>query len=88
MVKNEKPKLRVTQIYNTTRFDESNSSAIKSALVKCKAKLAKNVKDPAFYKSLIYSKIPIINWLPKYKLGEYLLPDLIAGSTVGKFNLF
>lgn len=30
----------------------------------------------------ITNKLPIINWLPKYKT-DYLLPDFIAGFTVG-----
>lgn len=44
------------------------------------------LKDKHFYKSLIRKRIPIIGWLPNYKLN-YLFTDLIAGLTVGIMNI-
>lgn len=41
---------------------------------KCSLKTALNI---------LFGFIPILHWLPKYKIREYLLNDLIGGFTVG-----
>ncbi len=79
--------LRASQIYNTSRFDEPDSGRLQSAYGSYKTKLAKKVRDPSFYTKLVTSRIPILNWLPKYKIREYLLPDIISGLTVGVMNI-
>ena len=33
-------------------------------------------------KKLLYKRIPILDWLPKYR-KEYIMSDLVAGLTVG-----
>ncbi|XP_051175827.1 sodium-independent sulfate anion transporter-like isoform X2 [Leptopilina boulardi] len=36
----------------------------------------------AFRKKLLYKRIPILDWLPRYK-KDYIISDLVAGLTVG-----
>lgn len=38
-------------------------------------------------KRILFRKIPILDWLPKYKVRENLLSDIIAGITVGIVHL-
>ncbi len=79
--------LRTSQIYNTSRFDESESKRLKSALASYKKKVGKKVRDLSFYKKLVTARIPILNWLPNYKFKEYILQDIVAGVTVGVMNI-
>ncbi|VVC31758.1 Hypothetical protein CINCED_3A016532 [Cinara cedri] len=34
-------------------------------------------------RKVLYKRIPILQWLPKYTLNEHGIPDLVAGITVG-----
>lgn len=34
-------------------------------------------------RKVLYKRIPILQWLPKYTLNEHGIPDLVAGVTVG-----
>ena len=48
----------------------------------CRKRLSKSsIGKWSFYKSFLLKRLPILNWLPNYKL-EFLLPDAISG----KFN--
>ncbi|XP_048589211.1 sulfate transporter [Nematostella vectensis] len=38
-------------------------------------------------KSLIYSWFPIVSWLPKYKIKDYLVPDIMGGFTVSILHI-
>ena len=73
---------RVSQIYNTERFNESDISKLKKKARVFRRKILRNTVDPWFYYNLILSRIPIFGWLPKYQL-KHLVPDAIAGVTVG-----
>ncbi|GLV44608.1 Epidermal stripes and patches [Carabus blaptoides fortunei] len=42
----------------------------------------KNKAEGAFTKKMLYRRVPILNWLPKYS-GSDALGDLVAGITVG-----
>lgn len=52
------------------------------ALVVKKAKKACSC-TPAKVKELIFSFFPVLQWLPKYKLKEYILGDVMSGLIVG-----
>ncbi|XP_006021131.1 sulfate transporter isoform X2 [Alligator sinensis] len=52
------------------------------ALVVKKAKKACSC-TPAKVKDLIFSFFPVLQWLPKYKLKEYILGDVMSGLIVG-----
>ncbi|XP_053893762.1 sulfate transporter isoform X1 [Malaclemys terrapin pileata] len=56
--------------------------------IEMKALLVKKVKKtcsctPAKVKDLIFSFLPVLQWLPKYKLREYILGDIMSGVIVG-----
>lgn len=38
--------------------------------------------DSCFKKKLLYKRLPILDWLPKYR-KDYIVSDLVAGLTVG-----
>nr|XP_009683918.1 PREDICTED: sulfate transporter [Struthio camelus australis] len=38
---------------------------------------------PAKVKDCVFSLLPVLQWLPKYKLKEYLLGDIMSGLIVG-----
>ena len=73
---------RISQIYNTKRFEEGDISKLKKTCKSFYTKSAANVRNPMFYVNYLLSRVPIFDWLPKYKIA-YLLPDIIAGVTVG-----
>nr|7V73_A Chain A, Prestin [Homo sapiens]7V74_A Chain A, prestin [Homo sapiens]7V75_A Chain A, prestin [Homo sapiens] len=51
-------------------------------------KLKKSFRcSPKKAKNLLLSFFPILEWLPKYNLKEWLLGDLIAGLTVGSLQI-
>lgn len=39
-----------------------------------------------FRKKILYKRVPILTWLPKYNMDD-AVGDMIAGITVGEFNL-
>lgn len=34
-------------------------------------------------RKVLYKRLPILQWLPKYTIGEHGISDLVAGVTVG-----
>lgn len=34
-------------------------------------------------RKVLYKRLPILQWLPKYTLNDHGIPDLVAGITVG-----
>jgi hypothetical protein len=76
---------RISQLYNLERLDEDRGSAkrIKEAACKFKKKAIK----ASFYLSFLFEHIPILSWLPKYRITKDLSTDLISGFTVGVMNL-
>ncbi|KAL7989242.1 hypothetical protein Chor_011908 [Crotalus horridus] len=57
------------------------STDIKAYMLK---KLKKNCScSPTKAKDLLFSFLPVLTWLPKYKLKEYFLGDLMSGIIVG-----
>ncbi|XP_063148494.1 sulfate transporter-like [Candoia aspera] len=57
------------------------STDIKAYMIK---KMKKNCScSSAKAKDLVFSFLPVLTWLPKYKLKEYFLGDLMSGIIVG-----
>lgn len=57
------------------------STDIKAYMLK---KLKKNCScSPTKAKDLLFGFLPVLTWLPKYKLKEYFLGDLMSGIIVG-----
>lgn len=73
---------RISKIYNIKRFEEGDISKLKKKARVLRRKCLRNSVDPWFYINLFISRIPIFSWLPKYQF-KYLIPDAIAGITVG-----
>ncbi|XP_056413999.1 solute carrier family 26 member 9 isoform X2 [Hyla sarda] len=42
---------------------------------------------PAKFKALVFGLLPILTWVPKYKLKEYALPDLLGGLSAGTIQV-
>lgn len=77
---------RCSKMYNIEKFQENDYSKFKSCVSSYKKKLVKKAKEPATYKNILLERIPILNWLPKYK-PNFLLPDIVAGLTCGIMNI-
>ncbi|XP_048717925.2 sulfate transporter isoform X2 [Caretta caretta] len=72
-----------THIFQPTMFLEPQETSIdmKALLVK---KVTKTCScTPTKVKDLIFSFLPVLQWVPKYKLREYLLGDIMSGVIVG-----
>jgi hypothetical protein len=74
--------------YKIAGYGQKNSE--NSFYVKVK-KFASTKRKKLFnlecYIDFFFKLIPILSWLPKYKLKSNLFPDLIAGNTVGIMNI-
>ena len=81
-----KPPTKLSKIYNLEKFAESDISKFKRFWSAYKKRASKNARDPKTYKEFLFKRVPILNWLPKYKIRN-LLPDSIAGFTVGVMNI-
>jgi len=78
---------KLSQIYNTEKFEETDFSKVKRYLGAYKRKTLSDLKKPKTYENFLYKRLPITRWLPNYKLREYLLPDFLSGITVGIMNI-
>ena len=61
--------------------EESKSHSTKDA-IKSIVPWMKRKADRAFTKKMLYRRLPILNWLPKYNTAD-AIGDLVAGITVG-----
>lgn len=79
---------RSSRLFNLAKLDDDANFLLsaKKALVKYRQKTVQNFSKPSFYVNELYRKIPIVDWLPKYKLA-YLLPDAVAGVTVSVISI-
>ncbi len=82
-----KCKSRVSQIYNLKKFDHSQFTQCCNNINKQKQLLLSNIGRSELYLNFIYKHIPIFVWLPKYEIKSFLVPDLVAGITVGVMNI-
>ncbi|XP_008266728.1 solute carrier family 26 member 9 [Oryctolagus cuniculus] len=39
--------------------------------------------SPAKFKSLLFGLLPVLSWIPKYKIKDYLVPDVLGGLSGG-----
>ena len=83
----KKSSTKLSEVYNTEKFEESDYSKIKKYVGAYKRKTISKLKEPKTYVNYLFTRVPIISWLPKYKIKEYLLPDLLSGFTVGIMNI-
>ena len=78
----------ISQMYDLSRFDNSNqndSSCFSMNSMKCLVN--RTFKRRGNCGDWIKKRVPILGWLPKYKPKRFLLPDAMAGFTVGIMNI-
>lgn len=83
----KKSSTKLSEVYNTEKFEETDYSKIKKYVGAYKRKTISKLKEPKTYVNYLFERVPILRWLPKYKLKEYLLPDILSGLTVGIMNI-
>jgi hypothetical protein len=52
-----------------------------------KSKSLKKFKEKNFLKNQLVKRLPIIGWLPKYKIKTDLMSDFFSGLTIGVMNI-
>ncbi|XP_060628872.2 solute carrier family 26 member 9 [Anolis sagrei] len=43
--------------------------------------------SPSRFKLILYSLFPILVWLPKYKIKDYIIPDVLGGISAGTIQV-
>lgn len=43
--------------------------------------------SPSRLKLILYSLFPILVWLPKYKIRDYIVPDVLGGVSAGTIQV-
>ncbi|XP_008203719.1 sodium-independent sulfate anion transporter [Nasonia vitripennis] len=76
-----------SRLTNVTKQQSNNnivsvSPMQQSTCYTCCAWLDKRLRRRICRKKLLYKRIPILEWLPKYR-QEYIVSDMVAGLTVG-----
>lgn len=66
-------------------YEPSAELPIKDKVLK--ALTPKEKSAATFAKKFLTEKIPIVRWLPKYKVKKWLLADLISGLTIGVMQI-
>jgi hypothetical protein len=82
-----KKKSRLTKYYKLNEFEQRSFGRLKKNFHMKKNNFYKNLTDRNFYQNLLLKRIPILSWLPIYKLKSYLLADFMAGLTIGIMNI-
>ncbi|XP_030077533.1 solute carrier family 26 member 9 [Microcaecilia unicolor] len=72
--------------YSIGLFDEEYEKKIRSYPVGGKARKLCSC-SPSKLKSFIFGLFPILSWLPKYKLKDYALPDILGGISAGTIQV-
>lgn len=92
------PSTRLKQIYDLSRFERSNANNnsdntsrcclnVRDGVKRVVNKTSKKMRDTRIIGEWVKKRVPIVDWLPKYKPKKYLLPDAMAGLTVGIMNI-
>nr|XP_033774716.1 solute carrier family 26 member 9 [Geotrypetes seraphini] len=72
--------------YSVALFDEEYEKKIRSYPVGGKARKLFSCSSSKL-KSFIFGLFPILSWLPKYKLKDYALPDILGGISAGTIQV-
>lgn len=35
------------------------------------------------FKAIVFGLLPVLSWLPKYKIKDYIIPDMLGGLSGG-----
>ncbi|KAM6976407.1 solute carrier family 26 member 10 [Aplochiton taeniatus] len=75
-------------IYTEDRFKQAYGTEDKPSGVRFREKLATKFRcSKGACVHLVKERVPIFNWLPRYRLKKWLLGDTIAGLTVGILHI-
>ena len=76
-------------IYTEDRFRQTYGTEDKhSGREKLREKLLKRCRcSQDSCHNLLKERVPIFNWLPKYRLKKWILGDAVAGLTVGILHI-
>ncbi|XP_069489271.1 solute carrier family 26 member 9 [Ambystoma mexicanum] len=72
--------------YSLGLFDEEFEKKLRSYPIGGKAKKLFSCSASKF-KALVFAIFPILTWLPKYKIKEYALPDVLGGLSAGTIQV-
>ena len=78
---------RVAQFYNIKKFEESTFARLKRKHNTHTKKALNKFLDKSFYANFCLKRMPILSWLPKYKLKSFLFADAVAGITIAIMNI-
>ena len=78
-------KSKIERMYNLENLYEQKSFNCIHLTEKTIQKYSKNKSKNL--KSILFKRLPILEWVTSYKCKEYLLPDLMSGITVGVMNI-
>ena len=81
---------RLSKLYDLNRIDDtgaSNLRALSAAIEKGSRRLTNKFKNRDYFKQLLLKRVPCISWIKSYQLKSYILPDIMAGFTVGIMNV-
>ncbi len=73
---------RVSQFYNTSKFNEKDSERVRKSFKNLQRTFSKNVTDPSFYWKHLKRRLTVLDWFPKIN-PKFISADLVAGITVG-----
>ncbi|XP_066481680.1 solute carrier family 26 member 9 [Tiliqua scincoides] len=72
--------------YSSNFFDEEFERKSRSYPLREKVKNLFRC-SPSRLKLILYSLFPILVWLPKYKIKDYILPDVLGGISAGTIQV-
>ena len=75
---------RTLRIVSMDDFQKKN---LRERVNDMKSKSLKKIKEKNFLKNQFVKRLPILGWLPKYKIKTDLVPDLFSGFTIGVMNI-
>lgn len=85
----DETKTRLERIYDLKAFDTSDHHECipMNEVKKVLNKTSRTLKERKQCAALLKKRVPILDWLPKYKLKSYILSDAMSGLTVGIMNI-
>ncbi|KAM6217349.1 solute carrier family 26 member 9 [Rhynchocyon petersi] len=72
--------------YSLTLFDEEFEKKERTYPVGAKLRNAFRCSS-AKIKNVVFGLLPVLSWLPKYKIKDYIIPDLLGGLSGGSIQV-
>ncbi|CAI4224066.1 unnamed protein product [Auanema sp. JU1783] len=68
-------------------FNPKPKATIRSIIRKRRTKFADDFFTAEGWNRIIQRRIPVSRWLPRYNFRSFVVPDFLAGATVGIYNI-